>query len=254
MPDLPPVFLRLPFAHRGLHDRARGVIENSRAAAEAAVEAGYGIEIDVQRASCGEAMVFHDDALPRLTGAPGLVADYTTAALGRVLLNGTEESVPTLPEFLSLIAGRAPLLIEIKDQTGVLGPDTGPLEARVAECLASYEGPVAVMSFNPHSVAAMAEAAPDIPRGLTSGAFSRDDWRLPDYRCAELANLSDAERVGASFVAHDCRDLDNPAVARLKGAGLPILAWTVRSAEAERTARKLADNVIFEYYRPHIPE
>lgn len=254
MPDLPPAFLRLPLAHRGLHDRARGVVENSRAAALAAVEAGYGIEIDIQRASCGEAMVFHDEALPRLTGAPGLVGDYTAGALGRILLNGTEEPVPTLPEILRLVAGRAPLLIEIKDQTGVLGPDVGPLEARVAECLADYEGPVAVMSFNPHSMAAMAGYAPDIPRGLTSGAFSRDEWRLPDYRCAELARLSDAERIGASFISHDCRDLDNPAVARLKAAGLSVLAWTIRSAEAEATARKLADNITFEYYRPRIPE
>ncbi len=253
MPELPSAFLRLPLAHRGLHDRARGVIENSRAAAVAAIEAGYGIEFDIQRAACGEAMVFHDEALPRLTGAPGLVGDYTAEALGRILLNGTEEPVPTLPELLRLVAGRAPLLIEIKDQTGVLGPDVGPLETRVADCLATYEGPVAVMSFNPHSMAAMAEVAPDLPRGLTSGAFPQDEWRLPDYRRAELANLSDAERIGAAFISHDCRDLDNPAVARLKAAGLPILTWTIRSPESEAAARKVADNVTFEFYRPRIP-
>ena len=250
MPDLPEPFLRIPIAHRGLHDRSRGIVENSRAAARAAVEAGYGIECDIQRAACGEAMVFHDDALPRLTAAPGLVADYTAEALGRVLLNGTQESVPTLPELLSIVAGRAPLLIEIKDQTGVLGPDVGPLERRVAECLAAYDGPVAAMSFNPHSVAAMAEFAPTVPRGLTSCAFSDGEWALPDYRRAELANLSDADRVEAAFISHDHRDLANPALTRLKAAGLPILTWTIRSPEQETAARRVAANITFEGYLP----
>jgi glycerophosphoryl diester phosphodiesterase len=252
--DLPEPLLRIPIAHRGLHDRGRGIVENSRAAALAAIEAGYAIECDIQRAACGEAMVFHDDALPRLTAAPGIVADYSAAALRRVLLNGTEESVPTLPEFLSLVAGRAPLLLEIKDQTGVLGPDVGPLEERVAECLSTYEGPVAVMSFNPHSVAAMAEFAPALPRGLTSCAFSDGEWALPDYRRAELANLSDADRVGASFVSHDCRNLDNPALARLSSAGLAILSWTIRSPDQEARARKVAANITFEGYLPDIPD
>ena len=252
MPDLPEPLLRIPIAHRGLHDRGRGIVENSRAAALAAIEAGYGIECDIQRAACGEAMVFHDDALPRLTAAPGLVADYSAAALRRVLLNGTEESVPTLPEFLSVIAGRVPLLVEIKDQTGVLGPDVGPLEERVAECLSAYEGPVAVMSFNPHSVAAMAQLAPSLARGLTSCAFSDGEWALPDYRRAELANLSDADRVGASFVSHDHRDLDNPALARLSSAGLAILSWTLRSPEQEARARRIATNITFEAYFPEI--
>lgn len=242
--------MRLPLAHRGLHDRGRGIIENSRGAARAAIEAGYGIECDIQHAACGEAMVFHDEALPRLTAAPGLVADYTAEALGRVLLNGTQESIPTLPVFLALVSGRVPLLIELKDATGVLGPDIGPLERRVAECLANYPGPVAVMSFNPHSVAALAEYAPGVPRGLTSCDFSDGEWALPDYRRAELANLSDADRVGAAFVSHDRRDLDNPALARLKAAGMPILAWTIRSVEQEAAARRIADNITFEGYLP----
>ena len=108
------------------------------------------------------------------------------------------------------MAGRAPLLIEIKDQDGALGPGVGPLEARVAELLGGYAGPVALMSFNPYSVAALAAAAPGRPRGLTTCAFDGADWSLPDYRRAELANLTDAERTGAAFVSHDRRDLANP--------------------------------------------
>jgi glycerophosphoryl diester phosphodiesterase len=138
LPELDPRFLRLPLAHRGLHDRSRGVIENSRSAVIAAIDAGYGIEIDIQAAADGEAMVFHDEALPRLTEAPGLVADHTAAVLSGFRLRGSDETIPTLPEILALVGGRAPLLIEVKDQTGVLGPDVGPLEARVAACLAGY--------------------------------------------------------------------------------------------------------------------
>ncbi len=254
MPDLPAGFLRLPLAHRGLHNRAARVIENSRAAVDAAVAAGYGVEIDVQRAADGEAMVFHDDALPRLTGAPGLVADHTSAALGRIRLTGGDETIPTLGEILALVAGRAPLLIEVKDQTGTLGPEVGPLENRVAALLAGYHGPVAVMSFNPNAVAALAAAAPGVARGLTTCAFDRPDWALPDYRRAELASLAQVGPTGSAFVSHDKADLANPAVTRLKAQGLPILAWTICDPAEEAAARRVADNVTFERYKAAIPD
>lgn len=253
-PALPPEFLRRPLAHRGLHARAAGTVENSRAAARAAIVAGYGIEIDVQRAADGEAMVFHDQPLNRLTGATGLISEHTAAALAAITLTGTDETVPTLAEILALVAGAAPLLIEVKDQDGALGPDTGALEARVGALLAGYPGPAAVMSFNPHSVAALAAAAPDRPRGLTSCAFESPDWCLPDYRRAELAGLADFDRVGATFLSHDHRDLANPAVGRLKSAGVAVLCWTVRSPAEEAAARRVADNVTFEGYRPAIPD
>ncbi len=252
-PDLPAAFLGAPIAHRGLHDRASGVIENSRAAAEAAIAAGYGIELDVQLTADGEAVVFHDDAMLRLTGEPGLVRDYTAAALGRIALKDGAETVPTLAEFLALVAGRVPLLIEIKDQDGALGPAVGPLEARVAALLAGYGGAAALMSFNPHAVAAFATLAPDRPRGLTTCAFDTADWSLPDYRRAELAALTDAGRTGAAFVSHDRKDLANPALARLKAEGLSILTWTVRSAAQEAEARRVVANITFEGYRAAIP-
>jgi glycerophosphoryl diester phosphodiesterase len=249
-PELPAAFLGPPLAHRGLHDRAAGIVENSRAAFAAAIAAGYGIEMDIQRSADGEAMVFHDDEMPRLTGLPGLVRDYGAAQLSATPLTGGGETVPTLAEVLALVAGRAALLIEVKDQDGALGPDVGPLEGRVAELLSGYRGPVALMSFNPHSVAALAEVAPGISRGLTTCAFDSADWSLPDYRRAELADLADVGRTGAAFVSHDHEDLASPAVARLKARGLPILTWTVRSAAEEAAARRVADNVTFEGYRP----
>lgn len=253
MPELSPQFLRRPIAHRGLHDRARGVIENSRAAVAAAVAAGYAIEIDIQRARCGEAMVFHDDALRRLTGRPERVEDMTAAELGAIELIGGGETIPTLAEILALVGGRAPLLVEVKDPEPGLGPVEGRLEARVAELLEGYEGDAALMSFNPHSVAALAEAAPERARGLTSCDFVGADWPLPDYRRAELAGLADYERTGASFVSHNHRELDNPAVTRLRARGAPVLSWTIRSPAEEAAARRGSDNVTFEGYLPAIP-
>ncbi len=253
-PELPPAFLRLPLAHRGLHDRARGIVENSRAAFAAAIAAGYGIELDVQRSLDGEAMVFHDHEMPRLTGEPGLVHDYDAASLGRIALSGGNETIPTLAEVLALVAGRTPLLIEIKDQDGALGPGVGALEARVAELLGGYEGPVAVMSFNPYSVAAMARALPGCPRGLTSCDYDDPDLAVPDYRRAELvAYFADIGQSDCGFISHDHRALTTPPVARAAALGLPILTWTIRTPEEERVARQVADNITFEHYRAAIP-
>jgi glycerophosphoryl diester phosphodiesterase len=253
LPELSKEFLRRPIAHRGLHDRARGVIENGRAAVSAAVEAGYAIEIDVQRSADGEAMVFHDAALRRLAGRPEQVEEMTAAELGAVELTGGGETIPTLGEILALVAGRAPLLVEVKDPDPGLGPVEGRLEARVAELLAGYGGEAAVMSFNPHSVAALAEAAPGLARGLTSCDFVGADWSLPDYRRAELAGLADFGRTGASFVSHNHRELDNPAVVRLRARGVPVVSWTIRSPAEEAAARRGSDNVTFEGYRPAVP-
>ena len=254
MPALPHVFLTTPIAHRGYHDRAAGRIENSRAAVAAAVAAGYGIEIDIQPSSDGVPMVFHDDALDRLTGAAGPIRARTAAALQALHLKGGPDGIPTLAEVLALIGGRVPLLVEIKDQDGANGPNVGPLEASVAALLSDYSGPVAVMSFNPHSVAAMARLAPGIPRGLTTCSYPAQDW--PDIAEAErvrLRAMPDYDPVDASFISHEAADLGDPRVAELKEQGAAILCWTIRSPAAEAAARRIADNITFERYAAVIP-
>lgn len=248
---LDPAFLARPIAHRGYHDRAAGRVENSRAGFAAAIAAGYGIECDLQLSADGVPMVFHDYDLKRLTGEAGPVRQRGAGELGRQELTGSGgEGIPTLAEMLALVDGRAPLLIEIKDQDGALGPDVGALEAAAAEVLAGYGGPVALMSFNPHSMAAMARLAPDIPRGLTTCDYRAEHWpTIPEPRRAELRPiLPDFERVGASFVSHVHNALDTPPVAALKARGVPVLCWTIRSPEEEVAARKIADNVTFEGY------
>ncbi len=249
-PELPEAFLQAPIAHRGLHHRGSGVVENSRASVRAAVLAGYGIEIDVQRSGNGVAMVFHDPTLKRLTGQAGRVDALDAAALGSINLRDGGETIPTLREILALVAGRAPLLVELKDPDDALAETDGVLEADVAESLADYDGPVALMSFNPHVVAHLARMAPDRPRGLTTCDFVGPSWPLPDYRRAELAGMADYDRVGAAFVSHNHRELDNPALADLRARGAPVLCWTVRTPREEEAARTRADNVTFEGYRP----
>ncbi|RVV97848.1 phosphodiesterase [Mesobaculum littorinae] len=249
-PPLPAAFLSTPIAHRALHDRAAGRPENSRVAIAAAVAAGYGIEIDVQMSADGRAMVFHDDALDRLTEATGPLRARDADTLGAITLRDGAEGIPTLREVLSLVAGRVPLLIEVKDQDGALGPRTGDLERAVAGDLAGYAGPVAVMSFNPHAVRHLAQAAPDLPRGLTTCAFDQADWDLPADRCDALRRIAAYDEVGASFVSHQHGDLSAPRVAQLKSQGAAVLCWTIRSPTEETAARRVADNVTFEGYTP----
>ncbi len=249
---LAPEFLARPIAHRALHDEARP--ENSRAAIEAAIEYGYCIEIDVQASADHAALVFHDYDLGRLTGARGPVRARTRAELADIRLAGGEKGIPDLVEVLDIVGGKVPVLVEIKDQDGALGEGVGPLEAAVAQAFDGYPGPLAVMSFNSHSVARMAELCPDVPRGLTTGPFHPDDWPVPQDRLSTLAAIPDYARTGACFISHNCRDLDRPRVSELKEEGTAVLCWTVCTPEEEAEARQIADNITFEgYLAPHTP-
>ncbi len=241
-------FLSIPIAHRGLHDKNEGRIENSRAAASAAIARGYGIEIDVQLTSDGAAVVFHDDTVDRLTEGVGPVRNRTRSEFATLKLSGSDETVPSLLEILEIIDGRVPLLVEVKDQDGALGDDVGPLEAAVARDLEGYPGPVAVMSFNPNSISALQSLAPGIPRGLVTDAFDSAHADLPESQLERLRRIEDFDRVGASFVSHNHLHLDMGAIAELKARDVPVLCWTVRSAQEEAIARRIADNVTFEQY------
>ncbi|MBU2992542.1 glycerophosphodiester phosphodiesterase family protein [Octadecabacter sp. 1_MG-2023] len=244
---LPAGFLERPITHRALHDASRA--ENSLAAIHAAVEAGYGIEIDIQPSKDGLPMVFHDYSLNRLTTESGPIAQRSAAELGEIALSGGGGTIPTLVQVLDSIAGRVPLLIEIKDQDGALGPAVGPLEKAVIDALKGYDGDVALMSFNPHSVAACRDYAPSIPRGITTCPYSEKSWpTVPAAVRERLATIPDFDRVEATFISHQWDDLASPNVADLKARNVPVLCWTIKSAQRESEARKIADNVTFEGY------
>jgi len=250
-PPLPPEFLGRPLTHRGLHDHAKGIIENSAGAVRAAVAAGYGVEVDIQPTSDGAAMVFHDHLLGRLTPENGLIRERAARELASVTLKGSTETMPTLPEILEIVGGKVPLLIELKDQSGGTGSAPDDLEIAVVNALVGYTGPVAVMSFNPYMIANMQKHAPSIPRGIATGAFKEKKWSgmTPAIRKA-LRKIGAFDEVGASFISHDWHDLTAPRVTELKARGVPILCWTVKSAEEEVQARQIADNITFEGYIP----
>ncbi len=248
MIPLPDIFRTKPLAHRGLHTPDAGIIENSLSAVRAAIGKGYGVELDLQLSADGEAMVFHDYDLDRLTWQKGAVHRFPSSLLQTFALKGGRDTPQPLPKILKEVRGRIPILLELKSQGD---RDTGMLERAVAAALGKYKGPVAVMSFDPRMVARMAKMAPDVPRGLTTGTFT--DEGLSSEMRAHLRAIADFEAVGASFISHEAADLDSPRVAEIKAQGHPVLTWTIRSAQAEATARKTADNITFEGYLPPVP-
>jgi glycerophosphoryl diester phosphodiesterase len=249
MTRLPTDFFHRPFAHRGLHDRAAGIIENSLPAIRAAAQAGYAIEIDVQPSRDATAMVFHDDMLDRLTAETGPIWDRDADALARIALTGGRGAlIASLADVLGAIAGRVPLVVEIKRQRA--GP--GALETSITEMLGAYHGPVAVMSFDPRVVAWFQRNAPHIARGLVS--YAHDDPEDVAGLSAEerrgLADLASFDALGADFVSYDAADLPRPAVRALRARGVPILCWTIRSDAAAIAAREHVDAITFEGFHP----
>ncbi len=240
-----------PVAHRGLHDGLSGgpLVENTLAAADAAASAGYAIECDVQLTADNEVVVFHDDTLERLTAGTGLVHDKTLAQLRDVSFRRATGPIPTLPAFLACIAGRVPVIIELKSRwDGSIA-----LAEKTAALLAGYTGPAAVMSFDPWLIRALRLHAPQITRGIVAERYYNDpDWAglLPRQKFG-LGNLTHITQSRPHFIAYDVHDL--PAFAPLFARhvlGLPLLTWTVRT-EADRTrARRWADQIIFEGFRP----
>jgi glycerophosphoryl diester phosphodiesterase len=238
-----------PFAHRGLHNAPAGVIENTAAAFSAAMAAGYGMETDLQISADGEAMVYHDDALGRLTEGSGLLADLSAAEIRTVRFKVGSGRILTLGELCDLVAGRVTLLLELKSRFD----GDARLARRAANVLAGYAGPVAVMSFDPDLIEAVRHAAPTIWRGIVSERnYSHPEWnKLSRSRKRNLAWLLHAPRSRPQFIAYSVKDL--PAAAPLLARtlfGLPLLTWTVRSEDDRRLAARWADQIIFEGWRP----
>ena len=238
-----------PIAHRGLHDASAGIIENTPSAFAAAVTGNYGIETDLQISADGEAMVHHDHALGRLTEGSGRLADMDASALQAVRFKATDDRILTLGELCDLVAGRVPLLLELKSH---FDGDVR-LVQRTAAVLAGYAGPAAVMSFDPALVEAVRHQAPSPPRGIVAERhYSHHEWhRLGGVEKLGLAYLLHANRTRPHFVAYAVKDL--PAVAPLVARhvfGLPLLTWTVRSEADRARAARWADQMIFEGLRP----
>ena len=242
-------WLQRPFAHRGLHDAAKGIVENSASAVSAAMGAGFGIEVDLQCAANHMPIVFHDSALDRLTAETGPVAARDATTLSRIPLRDSKDSILSLPALLGLVNGFVPLLLEVKSTW----TRDGRFETNIAEMLAAYKGPVAVMSFDAYSLKAFRAAAPLLPRGVVAERFSDEShWSHLTFgqRIAMRYLLTSA--IGRpNFIAYDIAAL--PALAPLIARfvfGLPLLTWTVRTPEQRERALRYADAMIFEGLRP----
>jgi len=230
------------FAHRGLH--GGHLVENSRAAFAAAIAHGVGIELDVRSARDGEAFVFHDRALDRLTGESGDLETRTAEELERIPLRGTVETIPRLEEILSLVGGRVPILIEAKTRRVFVGK----LCRAVRNALRNYGGDAAVMSFNPAVGRWFRQHAPDIARGLViMGEQDRQGIAAFRGRIARRLSLWQAR---PDFLAYDIRDLPSAFAARQRQRGLKLVTWTVRTAAEEDLALAQADAIIYETGAP----
>lgn len=224
----------VPFAHRGLH--GPDLVENSGGAIAAAVVAGFGVELDVQLSRDGEAMVFHDYELDRLTIERGPVAERTAAELQAIRLYTFNEVIPRLAQALETIDRRVPLLVELKSRDRRVAP----LCRAVADALEGYEGPVGVMSFNPEVGAWFARHAPQRLRGLVVTEQDRRGLRGRIERRLALW------RSRADFLAYDVRDLPSAFAAAARSRGLPVYTWTVRTEAGHARAAAHADQIIFE--------
>ena len=232
---VPSWLTKTTYAHRGLH--APKVPENSVAAAQAAIARGLGIECDIQRSLDGQAMVFHDWELERLTQAQGPTERCPAHALERLNLLGTPQNPVTLERFLSVVDGRVPLLIEIKSRPDY---DVEPTVLSVARQLETYTGPHAIMSFDPRVSAWLASHAPEICRGIV-GTDSLPNgfenvWR--DWKTVKQAK--------PDFLALDRRDLSHAEATAWRAAQRPLLSWTIRTREEANLANALADALIAE--------
>lgn len=238
-----------PFAHRGLH--GLGVPENSRAAARAAVEQGFGIELDTILTQDREAMVFHDDLLDRLTHATGPAEALTAAQLAALPLRDGEENIPSLRDILDVVQGRVPLLIEVKAPRDSATPVAHRCQP-VRRALEGYTGPFAVMSFHPDVGHWFRLHAPDIIRGLVITEQKEKNWwqRLQGRIFRRFA----IRHARPDFLALNIRDLPSGTSKRMRAKGMPILTWTVKTPADEHIAIDHADEMIFERPGPDAPK
>jgi len=238
-----------PIAHRGLHDRAQGRIENSASAFRAAVEAGFAIECDVQITRDGEAAVFHDFTLDRLTTGSGKVADTPMADLRRLTLRDSTDRVGTLADMFQLVAGRSLIVCEIKSTfTGDMR-----LTERVAALARGYAGPLVVKSFDPRIV----RHWNSLHTGIAAGIVAQLDYDHHEYDACTaadkhaMANLLHFGESRPAFVSWKVGDLPSaaPYLCRV-GIGLPVMTWTVRTVADIERARAHADQMVFEGFVP----
>jgi glycerophosphoryl diester phosphodiesterase len=240
-----------PIAHRGLHDKAKGVIENTLRSAEAAIAGGFAIECDVQISGDGEAIVFHDQTLDRLTDAAGALSARSAAEIARVRIMGADEPPPTFAAFLQAIAGRTPVICELKSRFD----GDWRVGDRVIALVAAYDGPLALKSFDHDLIGYSRLRRPRTrlgercPIGIVAEA-SYDDaiWAfLTAEQKQDWTDFDHFDRLRPDFLSWNVDDLPHKIPFLMKELhGAPTMAWTVRTGPQREAALKWADQIVFE--------
>jgi glycerophosphoryl diester phosphodiesterase len=236
-----------PIAHRGLHAVSKGIVENCESAFAAAIKHGYAIECDIELTKDGEAVVFHDDEIDRLMDGSGKVKTLTTAELKQKHYRQGKDKIQTLDELLEQVDGRSTLVIEIKS----LWDEDMTLTHRALDALVDYNGPYALMSFDPHIIACVAERSPVTVRGITADRVTDPYYNnLSLARRLEMQSFSHLPRSKPHFVSFDAAGLPFAAVGEIRDRGHPVICWTIRSPEQATQASRYADQITFENYHP----
>jgi glycerophosphoryl diester phosphodiesterase len=247
--NAPGWLIARPIAHRGLHSRQNGLIENTAAAATAAIAKNYAIECDVRRTKDGDAVVFHDATLDRLTRENGRVDAFSARELSRLVYKDCDETIVSLAEFLVHINGRTPVIVEIKsDYDGDMR-----LADRALAAVANYQGPICLKSFDPLILISLRRGGARCPVGLVARAdYDYEEWTgLPQNTLARMADLSDFPLVQPDFLSWSHANLPHaiPMLCRA-GIGMPVMTWAVTSEAAGNQAKLWADQIIFEGFEP----
>jgi glycerophosphoryl diester phosphodiesterase len=250
--NAPHWLIAQPIAHRGLHDAQRGIVENTLGAVESAAAAKLAIECDVQPSADGEAMVFHDATLDRLTLSGGPLFQKTAREIQDARFRTAAERIPTLVEFLQRVASRTPVICEIKS---AFDGDMRIAE-RIAQIARRYSGPLALKSFDPAIIAHFRRAAippgppgSPCPLGIVAEAdYDGEYWSaLSTNQKMSLANFLHYPETQPDFLSYCVDDLPNatPFLLRTLNA-TPVMAWTVRTPAQRRLAAQWADQIVFE--------
>lgn len=239
--------VRRPIAHRGLHDERTGVLENTGSAFAAAIERNYAIECDVQLTADGEAVVFHDETLDRVTKGSGLLLTKSLLDLRSVPYKASSDRIQTLPELLAQVAGRVPLVVEIKSHWD----GSAILTERVVDCVNGYDGPLALMSFDPEILRVLAMQAPHLTRGIVADRVHDPYYEaLSVQRRRDLRTFAHLGETKPHFVSFDYMGLPFAPVQNIRAQGFPVITWTIKSESAASKARRYSDQITFEQYLP----
>lgn len=240
-----------PVAHRGLHNRGSGIIENTASAFARAIKGGYGIECDLQLSGDGVPMVFHDPTLERLTGQSGTVATLSAGQLGRISLTGSssDDCPQTFAQLLEQIAGKVPLVVELKQQP----PERAPLLAQAAVAAAAgYEGPLVFKTFDPALIKLTRRAGFAGTIGIITMKYDDEHSKskLTAWQRFSLRHLLHRTSTKFDFISCHHEALRLPMVRLLRRSGMKVMSWTIRSYDEEQNARRYADQIVFEGYLP----